>query len=134
MLPSVPSLGALRRVAAGAGAQRPFFGMGDPVLQGPDPAERQRGVKRAGPPSRYYRNGLADIRAVRELTPLPDTAMELRAIAKALRADPDAVNLREAASETRLKAAPLTDFRVIQFATHGLVAGDLSALQSQRSY
>lgn len=128
VLPSVPSLGALRRVAAGSAAQRPFFGMGDPILQGPDPAERQRGKKRAGPPARYYRNGLADIRAVRELTPLPDTATELRAIAKALQADPDAVNLREAASETRLKATSLAQFRVIQFATHGLVAGDLSGL------
>ena len=128
VLPSVPSLGALRRIATTGAAQRPFFGMGDPVLQGPDPAERQRGVKRMGPPARYYRNGLADIRAVRELVPLPDTATELQAIARALNADPDAVNLREAASETRLKAAPLAQFRIIQFATHGLVAGDLSGL------
>ena len=81
--------------------------MGDPVLEGPDPADRQRGAKRrsASAPARFYRNGLADIRAVRELTPLPDTADELRAIAKVLGAPPDAVNLREAASETKVKSA-----------------------------
>lgn len=128
VLPSVPSLGALRRIVGAPAAQRPFFGMGDPVLQGPDPAERQRGKRRMSTPARYYRNGLADIRAVRELVPLPDTADELRAIGAALGAEPEAINLREAASETRLKAAPLHAYRVIQFATHGLVAGDLSGL------
>jgi CHAT domain-containing protein len=77
---------------------------------------------------RYYRDGLADVRALRELTPLPDTATELRAIAKVLKAPPDAINLGPAASETRVKSAPLDRYRVIQFATHGLVAGDLSGL------
>jgi CHAT domain-containing protein len=104
--------------------------MGDPVLEGPDPADRQRGAKRrsASTPTRFYRNGLADVRAVRELTPLPDTADELKAIAKVLGAPADAVNLREAASETNVKQAPLSEYRVVQFATHGLVAGDLSGL------
>jgi CHAT domain-containing protein len=130
VLPSVQSLSALRKLPGGAAGARPFFGMGDPVLEGPDPAERQRsGRKRsAAKPAGFYRNGLADIRAVRELTPLPDTAEELRAIAKVLGAPADAVNLREAASETKVKSAPLSEYRIIQFATHGLVAGDLSGL------
>ena len=54
----------------------------------------------AANPARFYRNGLADMRAVSELAPLPDTADELRAIGKVLGASPDAINLREAASET----------------------------------
>jgi CHAT domain-containing protein len=130
VLPSVPSLRALRTLAGGTAATRPFFGMGDPVLEGPGPADRQRGAKQrsAAVPARFYRNGLADIRAVRELTPLPDTARELETIAKALGAPPDAVNLREAASEARVKSAPLSEYRIVQFATHGLVAGDLSGL------
>jgi CHAT domain-containing protein len=104
--------------------------MGDPVLEGPDPTDRQRGAKRrsASAPARFYRNGLADTRAVRELTPLPDTADELKTIAKVLGASAGDVNLREAASETKVKSAPLSEYRVIQFATHGLVAGDLSGL------
>jgi CHAT domain-containing protein/tetratricopeptide (TPR) repeat protein len=129
VLPSVPSLRALRTLAGGTAATRPFFGMGDPVLEGPRP-DRQRGAKQrsAAAPARFYRNGLADIRAVRELTPLPDTARELETIAKALGAPPDAVNLREAASEAKVKSAPLNQYRIVQFATHGLVAGDLSGL------
>src|SRR5207237_7812197 len=126
----VPSLRALRNLAGRASASRPFFGVGDPVLEGPDPAERQRsGRKRqANIPAGFYRNGLADIRAVRELAPLPDTADELRTIGKVLGASPDAINLRKVASETRVKATLLSDYRVVHFATHALVAGDLSGL------
>ena len=128
VLPSVQSLNALRTLGASGTAVKPFFGVGDPVLDGPS-GPRQRGARRASAiPVSFYRNGLADTRAVRELAPLPDTADELRAIGKVLGATPDAINLREAASETRVKAAPLEDYRVIQFATHGLVAGDLSGL------
>ena len=87
------------------------------MLQGPDPTERQRGGRsaQATTPARFYRNGLADVRAVRELTPLPDTAEELRTIGKVLGASPDAINLRKAASETRVKATVLSDYRSIQF-------------------
>jgi CHAT domain-containing protein len=127
VLPSVQSLSALRKLAQGSSASDPFFGMGDPVLQGNDPTNR--GVKRvAANPARFYRSGLADVRAVSQLAPLPDTADELRAIGKVLGASPDAINLREAASELRVKALPLDKYRIIQFATHGLVAGDLSGL------
>jgi len=130
VLPSVPALAALRALPGGGPAARPFFGMGDPVLEGPDPADRQRsGRKRlAARPAGYYRNGLADVRAVRELTPLPETAEELRTIAQMLGAPSDAINLREAATETRLKGTRLDQYRIIHFATHGLVAGDLSGL------
>lgn len=129
VLPSVPSLNALRKLAPGSAAPEPFFGMGDPVLQGPDAGQQRSARKRSiGAPARYYRDGMADVRALREMTPLPDTAAELRAIAKVLKASPDAINLGAAASEARVKAAPLDRYRVIQFATHGLVAGDLSGL------
>jgi len=130
VLPSVPSLSALRKLPGGALPGRPFFGMGDPILEGPDPTDRQRGARRrsVAAPKGFYRNGLADTRAVRELTPLPDTAEELRIIAKVLGAPPDAIKLREAASEATAKSAPLHEYRVVHFATHGLVAGDLSGL------
>ena len=130
VLPSVPSLSALRRLPGNKSASRPFFGAGDPVLQGPDPAERQRSGPRrpARSPAGFYRDGLADIRAVRELAPLPDTADELRTIGKFLGASPDAINLGKLATETRIKAAALNDYRIIEFATHALVAGDLSGL------
>ena len=69
----------------GAGFVYPGLSVvGDPVLEGPDPADRQRGGRKraATAPAGYFRNGLADVRAVRELTPLPDTAEELRTMTR----------------------------------------------------
>jgi CHAT domain-containing protein len=127
VLPSVQSLQALRKLAPAGAASKPFFGVGDPVLDG-STRQQQRGARPSTAPARFYRDGTADLRAIRELTPLPETADELIAIGKVLGASPDAINLREAASEPRVRSASLKDYRVVQFATHGLVAGDLSGL------
>jgi CHAT domain-containing protein len=79
-------------------------------------------------PAKFYRNGAANLQALSQLTPLPETADELRAVAKILKATPGSVHLRESATEPLVRSAPLKDYRVLHFATHGLVAGDLSDL------
>jgi CHAT domain-containing protein len=128
VLPSVQSLAALRRLAPPNAPAKPFLGIGDPVLTGPAATTPQaRGSRRPAPKlAAVYRNGQADPRAVRELLPLPETADELRAVAKLLGAGSDALLLRQDATETRVKQTRIEDYRVVQFATHGLVAGELS--------
>ncbi len=128
VLPSVQSLSSLRKFSASGVAVKPFFGMGDPIFgQSPSTPENARGIKRAPPPlAAIYRNGVADLRVLRTLAPLPETADELRAVARTF--GQGDINLREAATETRVKTAPLADYRIIHFATHGLVAGDLTGL------
>jgi CHAT domain-containing protein len=121
-LPSVASLRALRTFAQNARAASPFIGVGDPALEGPPGSAR--GVKLAG----LFRGAVADVDAVRKLPPLPDTADELRALARAQGAGPEALYLRERASEATLKTLKLDEFRVLAFATHGLVAGELQDL------
>jgi CHAT domain-containing protein len=60
---------------------------------------------------------------------LPDTADELMEIAKTLGADmAKDVVLRKDANETTLKTMNLADRRIIHFATHGLVPGELNGL------
>ena len=60
---------------------------------------------------------------------MPDTADELKSIALALRADPSKVlHLGKDANERTVKSADLSKYRVIAFATHGLVPGDLNGL------
>ena len=60
---------------------------------------------------------------------LPDTADELKAVALALQVDPSKVlNLGKDANERKVKGTDLSRFRVIAFATHGLVPGDLDGL------
>jgi CHAT domain-containing protein len=129
VLPSVQSLQALRKLAPVGSATKPFFGLGDPIFDGQLSGPQQRGAQSVSTaPAAFYRNGVVDLRALRQLAPLPETAYEIRAVAKVLGAAPDAIYLREAASEPRVRSASLKDYRILHFATHGLVAGDLSGL------
>ncbi len=59
------------------------------------------------------------------LSPLPETADELRAVAEELGAGPEDIKLGEAATVTDVKHEPLDQYRVIYFATHALVAGEV---------
>jgi CHAT domain-containing protein len=130
VLPSVQSLGALRRFAASGVAVKPFFGMGDPIFSNqPAAPDSARGVKRSAPSlTEVYRNGAPDLRLLAGLAPLPETAGELEAVARTLNAPREDINLRKSATEKRVKSAPLKDYRILHFATHGLVAGDLTGL------
>lgn len=73
-----------------------------------------------------FRGSEPDPEKLRQLDPLPATAAELRALAKALGASETAdVFLRERATEAQVKSLDLSRKRVIAFATHGLMAGDM---------
>jgi CHAT domain-containing protein len=122
-LPSVSSLRALRSFAKPTKASRPFLGVGDPKLKGKTGSGR--GVKLA---SLFTARGVADVDAVRKLASLPETAGELRSLARALGASDEALLLGTEATETRVKQARLEDYKVLAFATHGLVAGALTGL------
>jgi CHAT domain-containing protein len=63
------------------------------------------------------------------LNRLSDTAEEVRSIAEALGADLNRdIFIGESASELQVKTMDLTDRRIIAFATHALVPGDLDGL------
>ena len=60
---------------------------------------------------------------------LEDTADELSAVAKSVGASRATdLYLREMASETNVKMVSLADYKVVYFATHGLVAGEVKGL------
>jgi CHAT domain-containing protein len=122
VLPGVGSLRALRQYAAAGHASAPFVGIGDPVLQG-KPAKPEN-VKLAS----LFRGAMADVAAVRQLRALPETAAELRTIAKEMGAGESDLYLGERASEPLLRQAGLDRYRVVEFATHGLMSGDLKGL------
>ena len=118
-LPTVSSLRALRTFARRARARIPFTGFGDPLLNGHPGGSR--GVRLAS----LFRGAIANVDAVRNLAPLPGTADELRALSAAVKGDPKRIYLRKSATERMVKSLDLSDSRIIAFATHGLVAGDL---------
>jgi CHAT domain-containing protein len=67
-----------------------------------------------------------DIFSLAEYLPqLPSTRDEVQAIAKELQVDPSDVKLGFDANVTAIKTASLDQYRIVYFATHGLVAGDL---------
>ena len=113
VLPSAASLVALRQLARAPAAGKRYLGIGNPVLSGDESLAKS--------------GDTADL--VRSLIPLPETATELQDVAKRLGAGADSVVLADRATESYVKTAPLADYRILHFATHGLMAGDFSGLR-----
>ncbi len=128
VLPSVASLRALRSFAKTSRATKPFIGFGDPVFRssGGDKRGIARGVR---PYQDYYKGTLVDLEALRKGLPaLPETGDELRAVARELGAPDSEVRLGREVTVTSVRAASLEKYRVVDFATHGLVAGEVNGL------
>lgn len=137
-LPSVGSLAALRAVPAPRGERRAFVGFGDPWFNKEQAAEGARDLAAVQTASLTTRGIPIRLRSAPkssdysaeygQLPRLPDTADEVRSIAGALRADAADVILGAKASPTTVKQMDLRNRRIVMFATHGLVPGDLSGL------
>ncbi|MGP0093087.1 MAG: CHAT domain-containing protein [Xanthobacteraceae bacterium] len=134
VLPAVAGLKALR-VSRRELAAKPMIAFGDPVFN-PDTEEVANGTSRAQGRrvttrglSEFWK-GLAIDRAelARGLPRLEDTAYEITTVAAKVGAPAADIHLRQDASETTLKLAALADYRIVYFATHGLVAGDVKGL------
>jgi CHAT domain-containing protein len=125
VLPSIASLKVLREEKSTVAAINPMIGFGDPVF---DRTTQAAGRPKVAALNRsltgFYRGVTTDTKALAESLPaLPETADELRAIAKILGAKSEDIKLGEAASVTTVKKEPLANYRVVYFATHALVAG-----------
>jgi CHAT domain-containing protein len=132
VLPSVASLKALRMLARKDEAKSPLIGFGDPVFNADEeitPVGQGRAVVATRSYTDFWKGQGAD-RAVlsKALQRLPETAAELRAVAQNLGAPGNSIHLRADASETTVKRTPLSEYRVVYFATHGLVAGEVKGL------
>ena len=156
VLPAVSSLKALRRVAKPSAATKPMIGFGNPLLDG-DPAARPWEAdwaklarqKQACPqtPSQQVaalfelrrggvpmatRGGRPDLDHLRVQAPLHDTADELCTVAKDLKLAPDDIVLGGNATEATVKKlndqGKLAQYRVLHFATHGTLAGEIEGI------
>ncbi|MCK6452103.1 MAG: CHAT domain-containing protein, partial [Alphaproteobacteria bacterium] len=122
VLPSASSLQALRATAAASAKREPFAGFGDPALAGR--GEATPGPSRGGP-AIVMRGFVVDSGALQQLEPLPESGRELAELARYMRASPEHVWTGKEATETRVKSTDLSRFRVLAFATHGLMAGEI---------
>jgi tetratricopeptide (TPR) repeat protein len=129
VMPSVTSLRALRLFAKTSRATKPFIGFGDPLFQRSGGESKRTSPRSVQPYQSYYNGTVVDIDRLRTGLPaLPDTGDELRAVARELGASNDDLKLGVAATVTTVKTTPLEQYRVIEFATHGLVAGEVGGL------
>jgi CHAT domain-containing protein len=142
-LPSAASLITLRRLPAPATDREPFAGFGDPIF-----SSRQHGFHDHGRDiTTRGKTGTIHIRGIRtssigklddrqvasttieDLSRLPDTADEIEKIAESLGANPKGNSyLQTAATESNVKSIDIANKRVIAFATHALIPGDLDGL------
>lgn len=137
-LPSVTALASLRRLPPGDPERRPFIGFGDPLFSRAQAQEADLrlaaagSVKTRGLPLRLRntpRTVGIDSADLALLPRLPETGEEIRDIARLLHADPaQDVFLQIRATEKAVFEADLSKRRIVMFATHGLVPGDLDGL------
>ena len=131
-LPAAVALVALRGRAQGTRAERAFAGFGDPVFSTAAAAGATRSAARRNLVVSATPEQRADPAAVTDLAllaQLPDTAEEIMEVAKIMGADAARdIYLQRRASERNVKATDLSGYRVVMFATHGLVPGDMPGL------
>jgi CHAT domain-containing protein/tetratricopeptide (TPR) repeat protein len=131
VLPSVASLKALRVFARKDAAKSPLIGFGDPVFNAEEesrPSQERRVVATRSYTEFWKGVDIDRSMLSKALARLPETAAELRAVAQNLGAPASSIHLRQDASENTVKHASLSDYRVVYFATHGLVAGEVKGL------
>ena len=146
-VPSAAALRTLRQLPAGKPGRGELIAFGDPYFSKDEEAEAEGtdvkadakaevasaegNVTRGMPLKRRSSPKLegVDSAELAMLPRLPDTADELKSIALALQADPSKVlNLGKQASERTVKTVNLAGFKIVAFATHGLVPGELNGL------
>jgi CHAT domain-containing protein len=141
-LPSTAALKTLRGLPAGSASRAPLIGFGDPFFNAEQAAEaaseaplriasndpvavRGAKLKRRNAPQTEG----VDSAELGQLPRLPDTADELRSVADAMRADlSKSLYLGKSANEKVVKQAKLDGYKVVAFATHGLIPGELNGL------
>ncbi|MFY0611317.1 MAG: tetratricopeptide repeat protein [Hyphomicrobiaceae bacterium] len=157
-LPSVSSFVILRQERAGAAFQpaaarhrkRPYFAVANPLLLGADGTNKSASAVKGCPPASlkpaarlaaasvgtlnsYFRGGKVDIKRLSRLEPLPETAAEVCAVARDLGAPLDSLLLGASATESAIRQLNrnnnrLERYRILHFATHGLVNGEVDGI------
>ncbi len=122
--PSVRAFLNLRTLAARPAAPEPFFALANPNFGGaPQGGGAANGLGALADACRS--DGAVPAAMIRALAPLPETADEVRRVAASLNAGPDALLLGANATAANLRRQQLERYRVLYFATHGLLPGEL---------
>jgi len=134
-LPTVSALAILKQSKSVDEADKIFLGFGDPYLKvSAGKTVNSKQAMQSEPSRSGLRSILGNSRAavgievLSTMSELPDSADELKQIAVLLKGEKKDVYLRRQATENQLNQINTNNYRVIQFATHGLMAGDFQGL------
>ncbi|MGB1110019.1 MAG: CHAT domain-containing protein, partial [Gammaproteobacteria bacterium] len=127
LTPSVSTWSTLRTLSAKNLPPRRFIGFGNPKFNdSPENTGVQRGVRIRGNDVQVAQRRVADASKLKDLAPLPETEDELNGIADALGEQyQSTLWTGTEATEARVKQEKLDQSRILVFATHGLLAGEL---------
>lgn len=148
MLPAVSSIRIHSSARSGSAERTPYIGFGNPLLLGRNGDDRRAFERHGCQPAAavaavaesgaaggipdFFQGATADIDKVRRLAPLPETVDEVCAIARSTQSADTALRLGPAATEAEAKRlsadGTLARARILHFATHGLMTGDLEGL------
>lgn len=128
-LPTANALLTLRAMPAGKATRLAFAGFGDPYFSHEQYKEAEGGATPQNSSEMLVKRDAVGAEQLAQLPRLPDTREEVLAMAQALGADTKRdVFLGTIANEKSVKSADLHNRRIVAFATHGLVPGELDGL------
>jgi CHAT domain-containing protein len=122
-LPAARALEARKSARLASKASRSFVGIANPVL-----ADAGAQTRRLDHAEIFSRGVLANVALLREMESLPETEDEVRKIAALLKAPEGDLFFGPDATEERVRSNGLGDYRIVMFATHGAVGGELRGL------
>lgn len=149
ILPSVGALKVLRELRDRGQGSLPYLGIGNPLLTGQEGKDRRAwsaldcadretvlaGASNGQTPivlSALYRGAQVNVSELRRLTPLPETRDELCDTAKWMGVGVESLLMGPRATESEIKSlsssGALAQYRVLHFATHGLISGEFTGL------
>lgn len=150
ILPSIASLRTFRALANQSAGSDPYIAFANPLFASGARAENaalqrrtcvdarpalQTGAIEASldaPTAHYFRGELANVASVSGMASLFETTDEVCSVARTLGAPPRDVFLADKATERTIKAlnksGQLENYRIVHFATHGLLASETEIL------
>jgi CHAT domain-containing protein/tetratricopeptide (TPR) repeat protein len=134
VIPSIYCLKTMRAQGGSSSASKPMIAFADPVFSktARNEAQAQQVALRSLPS--LYQGSQININALGEmLPPLPGTRKEVQAIAKELGVGSTDIKLGLDATETVVKQSKLDQYKIVYFATHGLVSGELEKFSKVRA-
>ena len=128
VVPSVQAFMSMRGMAGRTPAPKPFAGFANPPFVGLEKMARDRkpsdgGLAALGQECRTGAPLNPDL--LRALSPLPETADEVRKVASVLGAGSEGIVTGAGVTKAAVRDGALDQYRILYFATHGLLPGEL---------